>query len=303
MIGHVVAPPATIGMLGGGQLGRYALDRGADDGVPHRGARTRRACSSRRGRRRAPRRRHTTTRPPSIGWPRRAPWSRPSSRTRRRRRSSGWRVRRSSRRRRRRWRSPRTGGPRSGSSPTTGLPVAPWGVVESADDRPDVGFPAILKTAQLGYDGKGQTAIASIDRIGDAWTAARRGARACSSGRWSSRPRSASSSPAPPTDGRRPTRCPRTPRRRRPRPHRRAGRASPVRLPNGRPSWRWRSPMLSTTSACSPSRCSSSTASCTSTSWRRARTTAGTGHSTRRAPASSNSRSGRCAGWVSGRRR
>ena len=52
----------------------------------------------------------------------------------------------------------------------TGLPVAPWGVVESADDRPDVGFPAILKTAQLGYDGKGQTAIASIDRIGDAWT-------------------------------------------------------------------------------------------------------------------------------------
>ena len=53
----------------------------------------------------------------------------------------------------------------------TGIPVAPWGVVESDADRPDVGFPAILKTAQLGYDGKGQTAVASIDRIGDAWTA------------------------------------------------------------------------------------------------------------------------------------
>ena len=53
----------------------------------------------------------------------------------------------------------------------TGIPVAPWGVVESDADRPDVGFPAILKTAQLGYDGKGQTAVASIDRIGDAWAA------------------------------------------------------------------------------------------------------------------------------------
>ena len=73
-------------------------------------------------------------------------------------------ARRPSRRRRRRWRSRRTGGPRSGSSPTTGIPVGPWGVVESADDRPDVGFPAILKTARLGYDGKGQTAIASIDQ-------------------------------------------------------------------------------------------------------------------------------------------
>jgi 5-(carboxyamino)imidazole ribonucleotide synthase len=58
-----------------------------------------------------------------------------------------------------------------------GFPIGPWGVVESADHRPDVGFPAILKTAHLGYDGKGQTAIASIDDIGDAWTAL--GARAC----------------------------------------------------------------------------------------------------------------------------
>ena len=39
--GHdVVTPPATIGMLGGGQLGRYALIAARVDGVPHRGART-----------------------------------------------------------------------------------------------------------------------------------------------------------------------------------------------------------------------------------------------------------------------
>ena len=43
--GHVVTPPATIGMLGGGQLGRYALDRRALDGVPNDGARTRRASA------------------------------------------------------------------------------------------------------------------------------------------------------------------------------------------------------------------------------------------------------------------
>ena len=59
----------------------------------------------------------------------------------------------------------------------TGLPVAPWDVVESAAERPDVGFPAILKTAQLGYDGKGQVPITSIDHIGDAWTEL--GGRAC----------------------------------------------------------------------------------------------------------------------------
>jgi 5-(carboxyamino)imidazole ribonucleotide synthase len=58
-----------------------------------------------------------------------------------------------------------------------GFPVGPWGVVESADDRPNVGFPAILKTARFGYDGKGQTSVESIDHIGDAWTAL--GARAC----------------------------------------------------------------------------------------------------------------------------
>ena len=51
-------------------------------------------------------------------------------------------------------------------------------MVESADATvPIVGFPAILKTARLGYDGKGQTTITSIDRIGDAWAAL--GGRAC----------------------------------------------------------------------------------------------------------------------------
>lgn len=41
-----------------------------------------------------------------------------------------------------------------------GIPVAPFAVVESADDLSDalarLGAPAVLKTAQFGYDGKGQ---------------------------------------------------------------------------------------------------------------------------------------------------
>jgi 5-(carboxyamino)imidazole ribonucleotide synthase len=52
-----------------------------------------------------------------------------------------------------------------------GIPIAPWSVVESADAPADVGWPAILKTARLGYDGKGQTTITSIDQLPDAWVA------------------------------------------------------------------------------------------------------------------------------------
>jgi 5-(carboxyamino)imidazole ribonucleotide synthase len=58
-----------------------------------------------------------------------------------------------------------------------GLPIAPWAAVESADARPAVDFPAILKIARLGYDGKGQTAVRSIEHLADAWAAL--GARAC----------------------------------------------------------------------------------------------------------------------------
>ena len=53
-----------------------------------------------------------------------------------------------------------------------GVPLAPWAVIE-ADAHVDTAFefryPAILKTARLGYDGKGQRAVASPDDLGDAW--------------------------------------------------------------------------------------------------------------------------------------
>ena len=64
-----------------------------------------------------------------------------------------------------------------------------------------------------------------------------------------------------------------------------------------------RSPSTSTTSACWPSSCSSRMARCSSTSWRRARTTADTGRSTPPPPASSSSRCAPCAAWRSARRR
>jgi 5-(carboxyamino)imidazole ribonucleotide synthase len=51
------------------------------------------------------------------------------------------------------------------------IPIAPWTVVASADAPAVVGFPAILKTARLGYDGKGQITITSADQLPDAWVA------------------------------------------------------------------------------------------------------------------------------------
>jgi 5-(carboxyamino)imidazole ribonucleotide synthase len=58
-----------------------------------------------------------------------------------------------------------------------GIPIAPWTAVESPDAPTVVGFPAILKTARLGYDGKGQITITSADQLPDAWVAL--GRRAC----------------------------------------------------------------------------------------------------------------------------
>jgi len=58
----------------------------------------------------------------------------------------------------------------------SGIPVAPWSVVETADAPVVVGFPAILKTARLGYDGKGQITIDAIEQLPDAWIALGRGA-------------------------------------------------------------------------------------------------------------------------------
>lgn len=53
------------------------------------------------------------------------------------------------------------------------IPVGPFTVVESQADLATVagrvGFPAVLKTARLGYDGKGQQHVRSGDDLPDAW--------------------------------------------------------------------------------------------------------------------------------------
>jgi len=49
------------------------------------------------------------------------------------------------------------------------VPTAPYGTVEAAGDRPTVGYPAILKTARLGYDGKGQRDVDGPDDLEAAW--------------------------------------------------------------------------------------------------------------------------------------
>ena len=59
-----------------------------------------------------------------------------------------------------------------------GIPVAPFAVIESPDDvalaarRHTV--PAILKTARLGYDGKGQVVVGARDALAGAWDALER---------------------------------------------------------------------------------------------------------------------------------
>lgn len=50
-----------------------------------------------------------------------------------------------------------------------GAPVGPYAVVESSDADPDVRYPAILKTARLGYDGKGQRRVADASEMRAAW--------------------------------------------------------------------------------------------------------------------------------------
>ncbi len=55
-----------------------------------------------------------------------------------------------------------------------GVPCAPHAVIASVDDiakaSPDL-FPGILKTARLGYDGKGQMPVADAAALADAWQA------------------------------------------------------------------------------------------------------------------------------------
>ncbi len=54
-----------------------------------------------------------------------------------------------------------------------GIEVGPHRIVDRLDDllhAPDLLFPGILKTARLGYDGKGQAGVASRDEAVGAWT-------------------------------------------------------------------------------------------------------------------------------------
>lgn len=50
-----------------------------------------------------------------------------------------------------------------------GLPVGPYAVVDRPDDDPEIAYPAILKTARLGYDGKGQRLVADGAEMRAAW--------------------------------------------------------------------------------------------------------------------------------------
>lgn len=51
----------------------------------------------------------------------------------------------------------------------TGLPVGPYAVVDTPDADPSIEYPAILKTARLGYDGKGQRIVADASEMRAAW--------------------------------------------------------------------------------------------------------------------------------------
>jgi 5-(carboxyamino)imidazole ribonucleotide synthase len=51
----------------------------------------------------------------------------------------------------------------------SGFPVVPYAVVRDADADPEISYPAILKTARMGYDGKGQRAVADGSAMRAAW--------------------------------------------------------------------------------------------------------------------------------------
>ncbi len=59
-----------------------------------------------------------------------------------------------------------------------GAQTAPWASIVQDDDLEkaavSVGFPAILKTATLGYDGKGQTRVSSLEEAQVAWASMHR---------------------------------------------------------------------------------------------------------------------------------
>jgi 5-(carboxyamino)imidazole ribonucleotide synthase len=50
-----------------------------------------------------------------------------------------------------------------------GLPIGPWAAIDTLDADPQVRYPAILKTARLGYDGKGQRLVTDVSETRAAW--------------------------------------------------------------------------------------------------------------------------------------
>ena len=176
-------------MLGGGQLGRYALMSGARHGLPHDRARARPGGPRRRAWPTSTSSPPTTTRPPSTVWPSTCAvvtteFENPPA-------ASLERLARSTRRRAVAGGSGDRPGPhgREAVPRRRRAPDRAVGVVESADAAVTVGLPAILKTARLGYDGKGQTAD-HLDGDSPARGSTLGGCRACSSSRCPSTPKS-----------------------------------------------------------------------------------------------------------------
>ena len=203
---RVIVPPATIGMLGGGQLGRYTvvaarlMGYGTSCSTPTRRRRPAASPTSTSSR-------PTTIRPRSTSSPHAARSSRPSSRTRRPPPWSASPPTWSSRRRRRRWRSPRTASAEKRFLAGIGVPTAPFAVPGEARRhraaRRSSRRPASATTARASARSTDGDGVAGGPRRA-------RPCRASSSSGSRSTSSSASSSPARPTDAWSPTRSPRT---------------------------------------------------------------------------------------------
>ena len=140
--------------------------------LPHRGARSGRDQPGRAGRRTRMCRPSTSTRPACRRWPTPPTRSPPSSRTCRPRRCAGWPSDARSRPRATRWRSARTGRREGPFFVGCGVPVASHAVI--ADEAAlaavsDDLLPGILKTARMGYDGKGQIRVADRAALEAGW--------------------------------------------------------------------------------------------------------------------------------------
>ena len=167
-----ITPPATIGMLGGGQLGRYAL-------LAARAMGTERWCSTRSPARRPAPWPTSTSSPPTTTRPRStaSAWTcavvttefeNPPAATLERHWPRTTMVAPNpeavaiaqDRRREKRFLA------------DDGVAVGPFHVIDTEPTSMTLegrGFPAILKTARLGYDGKGQRTVADRTGLLGAW--------------------------------------------------------------------------------------------------------------------------------------